>query len=184
MKWASPDEVLELLQQNPDREWQQRGAGVLQSVVEEWQKKKKTPKPEMKPSRFGKRFFFKASPPKPSFTGAVRDASNRRNCYQDGKRVDCEQRFGGQGQGWTNLRAQEDLYDALRRLVDEIKTGNHSGWHELAGLLVHTPVEDLQRLKQEHNLYAPRDVKQALAQRLQQELAHVGHQVQQQQPQQ
>lgn len=177
-KWASPDEVLQIINQTLNDEWHEKGAIILDTLVEEWRKKKKSP--EVSPSKFGKRLFFKATRVGPRFSGPIKDTLDRRNCFSDGKRVPC-QRFGGQGEGWSTLRTQEDLYDALRRLVDEIKLNKHTGWHELIGLLAHTPVEDLKRLKQEHSLSAPSQLKQQLTQRLQEELAHVGHQIQPQQ---
>lgn len=179
VQWLSPEEVLSRLQQsNPD--WAESGAAILQGVLDA---KKGDKKPEVRETPFGKNFRVKTAPKGPKYTGSMQDAINRHMCFRDGKRVECQQ-FGGQGQGWGQLRAEEDLYDAMRRLIDELKGGKHEGWHELLGLLAHSPPEDLAALKEQHGLSAPPDVKQALTQRLQEELMHVGHQVEGAQPQQ
>lgn len=171
-QWLSPQEVFERIHQVGNPEWDQRGTSILKTVVEEW-KRKRTNAPSVRKSPYGKSFFIKAGTG-PKYTASIQDASGRHNCFKGGKRVPCEE-FGGQGEGWSELRSQEDLYDALRRLVDELKAGRHDGWHEIIGLLIHTPPEDLQQLKREHGLSVPQDAKGAILKRVQSELQHVGH---------
>lgn len=174
-QWLSPEEVLQRIQQIGNPEWTERGSSIIKQVVAAF-KQKHTKKPEVKGSPYGKK-FIKAAPPGPKFTASTQDATGRHNCFRGGERVECEQ-FGGEGEGWSELRSQEDLYDAARRLVNELKAGKYEeGWHEILGLLIHTDPEELNRLKNEHNLSAPSDVKEAIIKKIQEELQHVGHQV-------
>lgn len=125
-----------------------------------------------------KSFYSKAGP---SYTGSFMDASNRRTCIQNGERVPCEN-FGGQGRGWNALRQEEDLYDAIRKLVDKVKTSGD--WQELIGTLANSHPEELQKIIRDHKLSTPPAQKQQLLQFVQQQLQQQGHQIgQQQQPQ-